>query len=658
MRIQNNMIAIEAANIFKNNNRIMGKKTEKLASGFRVNRAADDASALSISEKMRNQIRGLNMATKNIEDGVSYVQVADGALSEIHSILHRIEELAVKSANDTNAPEDREAIDAEVQCLKEEVQKIFVDTEFNGMKVWDEDLENKVQVGVEKAQALKTVQRGTSFYVTDVNKGAIAKNGYKIEVQGTDKSDATNYGFKVTWKGWNNKDYESELINWDDIGAGKKKSVSLNLKDYLDTTNYPETEGIQLNIGWTNQESATVKDIADSIDGITYSSSISSSESITTSDPTTGVSFSVTTNYLAELASDRSANTYDTEWIEAYPAAGSANITKLPTYTDTTEDTSWEIKFNMKNVGPVTAKVTGLSFSSNDTDADDEDHWWHYYTYPSGRQVVITNSFTPKVGSTGSLWAATDTITNSTGAIGSNGKGYSLTDDAENGGSLKFTFKMTPDSGSFNYEGTSSSEVGTITMTVKVYDDDTEETLMRRLESALNSNTVIDIYEGNKSSNSASRIHHSIGSAKERKIEIDVPIYNAKRDMVIQSGANMGDTFHIIYDTLRLRNLGIENTNVLTHEDSQRAIGEVQEAVKIVSAQRSLFGAYTNRMEHALAENENYAENLQRAESQIRDTDMAEEIMEHSKLNILQQATQSMLANANNIAKDILQLIS
>ena len=195
-------------------------------------------------------------------------------------------------------------------------------------------------------------------------------------------------------------------------------------------------------------------------------------------------------------------------------------------------------------------------------------------------------------------------------------------------------------------------------MTVKVYDNDTEETLMRRLESALNSNTVIDIYEGNKGANSASRIHHSIGSAKERKIEIDVPIYNAKRDMVIQSGANMGDTFHIIYDTLRLRNLGMEDTNVLTHEDSQRAIGEVQEAVKIVSAQRSLFGAYTNRMEHALAENENYAENLQRAESQIRDTDMAEEIMERSKLNILQQVTQSMLANANNIAKDILQLIS
>ena len=113
------------------------KTTEKLSSGYRINRAADDAAGLSISEKMRRQIRGLHQAADNIEEGIGYVQTADGALNETQEILQRMNELAVKSANGTNTEEDREFIDCEVQQLKEELDRVFETTTFNERKIWE-----------------------------------------------------------------------------------------------------------------------------------------------------------------------------------------------------------------------------------------------------------------------------------------------------------------------------------------------------------------------------------------------------------------------------------------------------------------------------------------------------------------------------------------
>ena len=655
MRIQNNILAMNAEHIFNRNTKIQSKKMEKLSSGYKLNRSADDAAGLSISEKMRNQIRGLNMASNNIEDAISYVQVADGALSEIHSMLHRMEELAVKSANDTNNIEDREAIDSEIQCLKEEIQKVFEDTEFNGMKIWDENAETRTQVGTKLSQALTITSEYRSFTVTEVNKGAIAKDGYTISVQGTDETDPDNYGFKVSWTGWNGNSYESELIGWDDIGAVDNQDVSIVLGNYLDTATNPELEGINLPITWTSAETATLDDIAQSIDGVTLNSYVNASESVSTNNSVQGISFSIDTNYLSELASGRNVDNYDTTWMESASNAGDPNITAMPTYTDVAEDSSWEIKFHMNNIGDVTATVVGMSFYSNDTDADDEGSWWDYHTDIDGNKFKVTNVYGQAVGSSGSLLGITDTITNSQNRVASNGKGISLTDDAEKGGYITLEFKLKADN-SFTYGTTTSDEVGTLYMNIKVNDDDTEETLMRRIEAALNDTTVLDVYHGSQASNNPSKTSSgSYGGANNHQIQ--VPDYKVWRDLGIQTGANAGECFHIKYDVLRLDSLGLENTNVLTRASSEEAMNQIQEAVKIVSEQRSLFGAYTNRMTYTLNGNENYAENLQSAESQIRDTDMAYEIMEHSKISILQQAAQAMLSNANNQPESVLQLL-
>ena len=135
--VAHNLVAMNAQRQFSIVNTRQAKTTEKLSSGYKINRAADDAAGLSISEKMRRQIRGLHQAAENIEEGIGYVQTADGALNEVQEILQRMNELAVKSANGTNTDEDREYIDCEVQKLKEELDRIFTTTTFNERKIWE-----------------------------------------------------------------------------------------------------------------------------------------------------------------------------------------------------------------------------------------------------------------------------------------------------------------------------------------------------------------------------------------------------------------------------------------------------------------------------------------------------------------------------------------
>ncbi|MCQ2978579.1 MAG: flagellin [Clostridia bacterium] len=139
MVITHNVSALNTYKALGSSGSATNKSMEKLSSGYRINRAGDDAAGLSISEKMRSQIRGLNQATTNAENGVSMIQTAEGALNETHSILQRIRELAVQSATDTNADEDREALQSEVDQLVAEVQRIADTTEFNGMKIVNGD---------------------------------------------------------------------------------------------------------------------------------------------------------------------------------------------------------------------------------------------------------------------------------------------------------------------------------------------------------------------------------------------------------------------------------------------------------------------------------------------------------------------------------------
>ena len=154
MVVQHNLSAI-------NTNRQMGvvtdalqKSTEKLSSGYKINRAADDAAGLSISEKMRSQIRGLNKASDNAQDGISLIQVAEGALNETHSILQRMNELATQAANDTNTSVDRQSIKDEIEQLNEELDRISTTTQFNKQDLLTGGFSGKLQVGALERQTM------------------------------------------------------------------------------------------------------------------------------------------------------------------------------------------------------------------------------------------------------------------------------------------------------------------------------------------------------------------------------------------------------------------------------------------------------------------------------------------------------------------------
>ena len=182
MVVQHNLSAM-------NTNRQMGtvtsalsKSTEKLSSGYRINRAADDAAGLSISEKMRSQIRGLNKASTNAEDGISLIQVAEGALNESHSILQRMNELATQAANDTNTSSDRSAIQQELTQLTSELDRIYSTTQFNTMNLLDGDFTGKsLQVGALSGQvisvsikSMKASALGIGYNAIKVSSNAVA----------------------------------------------------------------------------------------------------------------------------------------------------------------------------------------------------------------------------------------------------------------------------------------------------------------------------------------------------------------------------------------------------------------------------------------------------------------------------------------------------
>ncbi len=174
MVVQHNLTAM-------NSNRMLGittdsqaKSSEKLASGYRVNRAGDDAAGLSISEKMRSQIRGLNKASSNAQDGVSLIQVAEGALNETHSILQRMNELATQAANDTNTTIDRTAIQNEIDQLTSEVDRIRSTTQFNTMNLLDGTFQDKnLQVGSLSGQNI-------SISIKNMNASSLGISGLSV----------------------------------------------------------------------------------------------------------------------------------------------------------------------------------------------------------------------------------------------------------------------------------------------------------------------------------------------------------------------------------------------------------------------------------------------------------------------------------------------
>ena len=191
MVITNNIIAMNAQRQFNTVGRKKAKSTEKLSSGYRINRAADDAAGLTISEKMRSQIRGLSQGVENTQDGISMCQIADGALEEVHDMIHRITELSVKASNETNTAADRQAIQSEINDILAEIDRISESTEFNTLPIFKEGSNNRISGNA------KTTSDSIQLSINDNSKiYSEIEYTYKTEnVNVITDSEATDSGF-------------------------------------------------------------------------------------------------------------------------------------------------------------------------------------------------------------------------------------------------------------------------------------------------------------------------------------------------------------------------------------------------------------------------------------------------------------------------------
>lgn len=271
-------------------------------------------------------------------------------------------------------------------------------------------------------------------------------------MKGTDANDAANYGVVITWEGWNKNQYSTELISWDNVG---KKAFGANLSDYVDTASFPELEGIDFRFGWTMEETATIDDIAASVNGVRFSSTEGGSESIKINAKDSDISFDVSINYLAELASGRNVDSYDTAWIQ--PATvGQPNVISSPSYNSVDEEKGWKIQFRMPNIGLVTATSTYIDCYSLDRDASDKGLWWRWSDPDVPNRYKVTLWHTPDQGQ-GTLLGVTDCF------VDSGQDGDSLSANAESGGRIDIRFDITSNN-QFEYEGRKSSNIGTITM--------------------------------------------------------------------------------------------------------------------------------------------------------------------------------------------------
>jgi flagellin len=179
MVVQHNLTAMNSNRMLGLTTSTQAKSTEKLSSGYKINRAADDAAGLAISEKMRRQIRGLTQASSNAQDGVSAVQTAEGALNEVHDMLQRMNELAVKSANDTNMSEDRDYIQSEINALVSEIDRVSATTTFNNQTLLSGGFTGKkLQVGAESAS-----QNQITISISAMDANGLGVSGLSVSTQ-------------------------------------------------------------------------------------------------------------------------------------------------------------------------------------------------------------------------------------------------------------------------------------------------------------------------------------------------------------------------------------------------------------------------------------------------------------------------------------------
>lgn len=593
MKINHNMGAMNSKRNMKINNKASSKSIEKLSSGLRISSAGDDVAGLSISEKMRSQIRGLEQASRNAADGITLIQTAEGALNETNSILQRMRELSVQSINDTNNESDRNAIQKEINSLTSEINRIANNTEYNTKKL---------------------LTGGDGKGIKAIN---LDFNG--TEVTHTKGNDAVTKGMKV--------------------GVDIKAGLSSNAIPRPDGFNF-ELKGVALSVSFVHLPNGNVGDI-----------------------------------------------TYATQ-NNGVITGGQIKITN-------TQDGTLEAK-DVEKVAKATAELFQKQIDSNPTLNGE------FKAYNKGSQIIIealdsngtvSNGEMKITGIASSKNGLTVSDANTGNVVGNGAtigkqdipaKGASTTIDFSNVAATLDDIKALVDAGmSINgqtiqffdstdgpYKGKAIGiDIKGVTNAEQLVDAIITQTQnkLHGVELTKDGNNKLVITSTTKGEHSKLEIFN--GNSYNKDIEISLQVgSNENQSMLVSIGemtakglglVGVGDGFRTVYEVDDGEgNYNVEcSLDVTTAKNAQNAIGIIDEATKKVSTQRSALGAYQNRLQYVV-NNLNYsAENTISSESKIRDIDMALEITKNAKSNVLLQAAQSMMAQANSAPDQIIQLL-
>ena len=569
MVVQHNMNALNAYNKLNTNVAGLKKSSEKLSSGYRINRAGDDAAGLAISEKMRSQIRGLNQAKRNSQDGISMIQTFEGATQESHSILQRMKELASESANGTYQNEvDRDAIQLEFNQLNDELDQI-ADTDFNGVVMLNGgEMADGVKATNGKFDYVNSIrdaqQLGTAGgYIKAVDTGAYAGSNNETVTFTVTKNDDGTY-------------------TWDTKASPDAKG----------------TVGTETNGGFSYDGAVFTVDTSKLVTGDTITVNFSKSEPASGKGPVTigynidGGDTGVVTLDKNPLAAAAEDGVITSEKIAE--AANALNGLKL-TYAATKGADTLTLT-TVNGIKPNTAKdVTIAKLGDNESITLAKDGTTINYVGADGNAVKIGELQAVKAGAVAAK-AGTVTVE------------VNLADAT--------------------YTPAKANTVKVVEPKAKVSEANSNKTATAPL-------TYSD--------------HMVLQTGSRTKDSVDFT-FKYTTD-------GMGDLKSNLDLSSRANGLGTKNLSLATQEDANTAIDKIDNAINKVSMVRATFGATQNRLEHKIENLTTNSENLTEAESTIRDTDMASEMLNYTKFNVLQQAAQSMLAQANQQPQSILQLL-
>ena len=745
MVVQHNIMALNAYNRLANNNTSVSKNLEKLSSGYQINRAGDDAAGLAISEKMRAQITGLERASDNAQDGISLVQTAEGALTEVHSMLNRMVELATQSSNGTFDNEtDRANLQKEVESLQSEIDRIAKETNFNGINLLDGSLNKAAteitgkqlmsisasgssKVGREDAEAeiksfaaTTTVLSSTAgfdaYEISFVNAKGETKNIKLVENAVADLGDASGANVAGALAGTNNLlSLSTTSNNPDDLAEfrelfeikGDATNLTIQARDAASgakVDSFKHGTGANANAALGAVAAAATGTASKAAEAAGYHVDLD-----TTATAGTGTN-------IAHKATFKIGNTtYEINDGSAPVGEGNIAVAKGGNDDATMKNLLAQLKkdgYEVEISGNDKSKLiftnmdklmsaqggTQVGSSSSSVQIDKQNAAKQTTDITIGASTANTdyNMTFNYVDADGK--AQSKTITYNSGAdenATATNIAKAINDDAD----LVKLFKVTDDAGKITIEargtGTDAGQFTGIVSTDDAMSQIVEKTVGAQegktveLKENLKAGDTITVdgktYEFSADASKAvadghvrvnlgankaetmknlsktleeNGVKHSIDAAGKMTFA-DSDAVVAKKGLSLQIGDTASQRINVSIADMSSVSLGIGagTVNIGTEESAAAAIKTIKTAINTVSSTRANLGAIQNRLEHTINNLATTTENLTSAESRIRDTDMAKEMMAYTKNNVLSQAAQAMLAQANQQPQQVLQLL-